>query len=206
MIHKFVPGKNPYVKTLLLLHGTGGTEQDLIPIARLIDPEANLLAVRGEVIENGQTRFFKRLAPGVFDEKDLQTRTEQLDDFISRSAIRYNFDRERVIAFGYSNGANIASSLLFKMPSSLMGAILLHPNLVKKGTKTIDLSRVDVLITAGTNDDMVPMTNTQTLKHSLEESGARVSIHWFDRGHQISSDEINKIIVWYQEKYKKDSH
>lgn len=202
MIHKFIPGKTAYAKTLLLLHGAGGTEQDFIPIAHLIDADAHILAVRGEVIELGQTRFFKRISPGVFDEKDLLQRTEQLDDFISRSAIRYNFDRERVIAFGYSNGANIAASMLLNAPSSLFGAMLLHPNAIKKGTKAVDLNHTDILITAGSNDDKVPMIQTQALKASLESCGARVSLHWFEKGHRISSDELNKIIEWYQEKFR----
>lgn len=201
MIHRFIAGQNAYVKTLLLLHGTGGTENDLIDIARMIDPHANLLAVRGEEIEQGMTRFFKRLSPGVFDEKNLEMRTKQLHAFLDHAAIQYNFDRNQVIALGYSNGANIAASMLFHIEASLQGAILLHPMVPRRGINLPSLKDVKVLMTAGTNDNICPPSITQELKQILEKAEANVSLHWFDFGHRLSSQEIEKVILWYQETY-----
>ncbi|SFH92765.1 alpha/beta hydrolase [Pisciglobus halotolerans] len=118
MIHLFKEG-NPTKPVFLLLHGTGGNEYDLLPVAEFIDPEASILSVRGNILENGMPRFFKRLAEGVFDEEDLIKETKQLYDFINQAAEKYHFDRKKVIALGYSNGANIAASLLFLYEQSL---------------------------------------------------------------------------------------
>jgi phospholipase/carboxylesterase len=186
---------------LLLLHGTGGTENDLIDIAKMIDPQANLLAVRGEEIEQGMTRFFKRLSPGVFDEKNLEMRTIQLYEFVNRAAIQYNFDRNQVIALGYSNGANIAASMLFHIDKCLAGAILLHPMVPRRGLVLPNMNQVRVLITAGTNDSICPPQETQELKQLFDRASAKVSLHWFDFGHRLSSQEIEKVIMWYRESY-----
>jgi phospholipase/carboxylesterase len=201
MIHRFIAGANAYVKTLLLLHGTGGTENDLIDIAKMIDPQANLLAVRGEEIEQGMTRFFKRLSPGVFDEKNLEMRTIQLYEFVNRAAIQYNFDRNQVIALGYSNGANIAASMLFHIDKCLAGAILLHPMVPRRGLVLPNMNQVRVLITAGTNDSICPPQETQELKQLFDRASAKVSLHWFDFGHRLSSQEIEKVMTWYRESY-----
>src|SRR5690606_34628251 len=108
-------------RTLLLLHGTGGNENDLLPLANHIDPSANVLSVRGNVLENGMPRFFRRLAEGVFDEEDLIFRTKELNEFLDEAAEKYEFDRNNIIAVGYSNGANIAASLLFHYENALKG-------------------------------------------------------------------------------------
>src|ERR1700726_3001205 len=109
-IHEFVPGSSE--RTLLLLHGTGGNERDLIPLGRELDPSASLLSPRGKVLESGMPRFFRRLAEGVFDLEDLTRRTHELADFVTAAAQRYKIDMEKMIAVGYSNGANIAASIL----------------------------------------------------------------------------------------------
>src|SRR5690554_5332965 len=121
MKHIFNKGRAPERPTLLLLHGTGGNEFDLQPLAERIDPEANVLSVRGNVLENGMPRFFRRLAEGVFDEEDLIFRTKELNDFLDEAAERYEFNRNEIIAIGYSNGANIAASLLFHHQDALKG-------------------------------------------------------------------------------------
>ena len=197
MIHKFIKGQNPTRPTLLLLHGTGGNENDLLPVGKLIDADANLLAVRGEVIENGMPRFFRRLAPGVFDEQDLMYRTSQLHDFIDQASKTYDFDRGDVIAVGYSNGANIAANMLMQIPYSLRGAILMHPMLPRKEGTIPDLKDIQVLITAGNNDPIVPIQSTQALKKVLDDHGAKVSLTWFKFGHKLSSEEVQFIIKWY---------
>ena len=127
MKHIFKKGPNPEKPTLLLLHGTGGNEYDLLPLGEKIDREANVLSVRGNVLENGMPRFFRRLAEGVFDEEDLIFRTKELNEFLDEASARYGFDRSNIVAVGYSNGANIAGSLLFHYRDALKGAILHHP-------------------------------------------------------------------------------
>lgn len=199
MIHKFIKGSNPLKPTLLLLHGTGGDENDLLPIGKLIDGEANLLSVRGEVIENGMPRFFRRLAPGVFDEQDLMYRTSQLHDFIDKASKTYDFDRGDLMAIGYSNGANIAANMLLQIPFSLRGAILMHPMLPRKEGTVPELKQTQVLITAGNNDPIVPIQSTQALKKVLDDHGALVSLTWFNFGHKLSSEEIQFIIKWYNQ-------
>jgi phospholipase/carboxylesterase len=198
MIHKFIPGKNQRKPTLLLLHGTGGNENDLLPVAQLIDPEANVLSVRGEVIEQGMPRFFRRIAPGVFDEQDLMYRTTQLHEFVDKASKQYEFDRDDVIAVGYSNGANIAASMALHIPQSLKGAVLMHPMLPRKVDVIPDLSHMDILITAGNNDPIVPKISTEDLYQALHTHRADVSVAWFRFGHKISSDEMQVIIKWYQ--------
>lgn len=198
MIHKFIKGTNPTKPTLLLLHGTGGDENDLIPVGKMIDADANILSVRGEVIENGMPRFFKRLAPGVFDEQDLMYRTSQLHDFIDQASKTYDFDRSDVIAIGYSNGANIAANMLMQIPYSLSGAILMHPMLPRQGGAVPSLKGIQVLITAGNNDPIVPLQSTQALKKVLDDHEASVSLSWFKFGHKLSSEEMQFVIKWYQ--------
>src|SRR5690349_19321994 len=133
MKHIFINGNDASAPTLLLLHGTGGTENDLLPIAAAIDESASVLSVRGNVLENGMPRFFRRLAEGVFDEEELIFRTQELHEFVNQASTEYGFERDNVVAIGYSNGANIAGSLLFHIPQSLRGAILHHPMVPRRG-------------------------------------------------------------------------
>src|SRR5699024_871151 len=154
MKHIFQKGTHPMKPTLLLLPGTGGTEEDLLQVAGLIDPDANVLSVRGNVSENSMPRFCKRLAAGDFDEEDLIFRTEELNDFLDEAAETYHFDRGNVRAIGYSNGANIAASLMFHYQNALKGAILHHPMVPRRGIELPDLSGKTVFIGAGKNDPM----------------------------------------------------
>lgn len=133
MKHIFQKGTDREAPVLLLLHGTGGTENDLIPLAELISPGSSVLSVRGNVLENGMPRFFRRLSEGIFDEEDLIFRTKELNDFLDQAAADYGFDRKQVVAVGYSNGANIAASLLFHYSDALRGAILHHPMVPRRG-------------------------------------------------------------------------
>src|SRR3954453_1144046 len=149
MKHIFNKGQDPAKPTLLLLHGTGGNELDLLPLAGRIDDEASVLSVRGNVLENGMPRFFRRLAEGVFDEEDLVFRKKELNEFLDDAAKQYDFDRENILAIGYSNGANIAASLLFHYQSALKGAILHHPMVPRRGIDLPNLSEKSVFIAAG---------------------------------------------------------
>jgi phospholipase/carboxylesterase len=197
MLHIFKQGTNQEKPTLLLLHGTGGTEQDLLPLAEKIDPEANVLSVRGNVSENGMPRFFRRLAEGVFDEEDLIFRTEELNTFLDQAAAENGFARDNVIAVGYSNGANIAASLLFHYQNALRGAILHHPMVPRRNIALPDLTGKDIFIAAGTNDPICPAQESEDLNNLLEQAGANVSLHWEDKGHQLTLDEVIAAKAWY---------
>ena len=197
MKHIFQQGKDGSKTTLLLLHGTGGNERDLLPLAEMIDPEAHILSVRGNVLENGMPRFFRRLSEGVFDEEDLIFRTKELKDFIDEVSVKYAFDRGRVVALGYSNGANIAGSLLFHFQNFLKGAILHHPMVPRRGIALPDLSGVSVFIGAGKNDPLCPPEESLELKKLLEKANAKVTIHWENHGHQLTVSEVMAAREWY---------
>lgn len=198
MKHIFNKGKNEKKPTLLLLHGTGGNELDLLPLAGRIDDEASVLSVRGNVLENGMPRFFRRLAEGVFDIEDLIFRTKELNDFLDEAAAKYEFDRNNVIAVGYSNGANIAASLLFHYQDALKGAILHHPMVPLRGIELPDLSGKSVFIAAGTNDPICPPAESEELQSLLEKANAKVELHWEDRGHQLTLQEVEAAAEWYK--------
>ena len=198
MKHVFNKGTNDNKPTLLLLHGTGGNELDLLPIAGMIDEEASVLSVRGNVLENGMPRFFRRLAEGVFDIEDLIFRTKELNDFLDEAAVKYGFDRNNVIAVGYSNGANIAASLLFHYQNALKGAILHHPMVPRRGIELPDLSGKSVFIAAGTNDPICSPVESEELKSLLEKANAKVDMHWENRGHQLTLQEVEAAAQWYR--------
>ncbi|WP_067839962.1 alpha/beta hydrolase [Amphibacillus sediminis] len=197
MKHIFIEGKDSQ-NTLLLLHGTGGTERDLLPIAEMIDPEANILAVRGNILENGMPRFFKRLSEGVFDQADLIKQTKTLNTFLNEASVQYQFDRQNIVAVGYSNGANIAASLLFHYSKPLRAAILHHPMVPRRDIKLPDQTGLPVFIGAGKNDPLCPQRESVELAHLLLGSGAKVSLHWEMNGHQLSRTEIMAAHEWYQ--------
>ncbi|MBM7692718.1 phospholipase/carboxylesterase [Peribacillus deserti] len=203
MRHIFNKGTRPEAPTLLLLHGTGGTEHDLLGLAELISPESNVLSVRGNVLENGMPRFFRRLAEGVFDEEDLIFRTRELKDFIDQSAADHGFDRNNVVAVGYSNGANIAGSLLFHYENSLKGAVLHHPMVPRRGIDVPDLSGTPVFIGAGKNDPICPAAETEELSSILQDARAEVEVYWENYGHQLTRSEVDKAADWFQKKFGK---
>ncbi|MGG2064898.1 alpha/beta hydrolase [Bacillus sp. S14(2024)] len=198
MKHFFHKGKDLTKPTLLLLHGTGGNELDLLPLAGRIDEEASVLSVRGNVLENGMPRFFRRLAEGVFDEEDLVFRTKELNEFLDEAAKTYDFDRENIVAIGYSNGANIAASLLFHYQNALKGAILHHPMVPRRGIELPDLSDKSVFIVAGTNDPICSPMESAELQTLLEKANANVSLHWENRGHQLTASEVEAAAQWYR--------
>ncbi|WP_020618601.1 alpha/beta hydrolase [Paenibacillus daejeonensis] len=201
MKHRFEQGSNPNAPTLLLLHGTGGTEEDLMPLGRMISPGSSLLGVRGNVLESGMPRFFRRLSEGVFDEEDLIFRTQELLDFVNEQAETYGFDRSRVVAVGYSNGANIAASLLFHHADSLAGAVLLHPMVPRRGVTLPDLGEVGVFIGAGRNDPLCPPQESEELERLLTGAGAAVDLHWENNGHQLSRTEVEAAAKWFGAHY-----
>ncbi|MER2063113.1 MAG: alpha/beta hydrolase [Alkalibacterium sp.] len=197
MKHIFKQGTDLSNTTLLLLHGTGGSEEDLLPLAEHIDPSANVLSVRGNINENGMSRYFKRLRPGVFDEEDLRFRTHELNDFLDESAKEYGFDRSKIVAIGYSNGANIAGSLLFHYSDALAGAVLHHPMVPLRGLDLPDLSGLPVFIGAGKNDPICPSEESEELEQLLSNAGADITMHWENHGHQLTGTEIDAAANWY---------
>ncbi|HYK71931.1 MAG TPA: alpha/beta hydrolase [Pseudoneobacillus sp.] len=205
MKHIFQKGKDTTKPTFLLLHGTGGNELDLIPLAGKIDEDASYLSVRGNVLENGMPRFFRRLAEGVFDEEDLIFRTKELNDFIDEASVKYGFDRGNVIAIGYSNGANIAGSLLFHYQDALQGAILHHPMVPIKGIELPDLTGKSVFIGAGTNDPICSPLESAELQSLLERANVKVHLHWESRGHSLTFEEVEAAAEWYKKSVMKNS-
>lgn len=183
---------------LLLLHGTGGDENSLLALAEIVDAEASVLSVRGNVLENGMPRFFRRLAEGVFDMEDLAVRTSELHGFLDEAAKKYGFNRTRVIAIGYSNGANIAANLLFDYNDSLAGAILHHPMVPNRAATLPKHNATPVFIAAGTNDPMCAPSEATDLQSLLVAAGADVSLVWENFGHQLTMSEVEQAKAWYR--------
>jgi predicted esterase len=200
-IHQFIPSNNrkANLSTLLLLHGTGGNENDLIPIAKMLSSSpanASILSPRGKVLENGMPRFFRRLAEGVFDIEDLKFRTHELADFIENASRLYNFDLEHIIAVGYSNGANIASSLLLLHPEIFSAAILFRPMVPFIPDTLPNLISKNIFICAGEWDPIIPRQNTEKLFEIFKKAHAGVSIYWQKSGHELGQEEIQAAKEW----------
>ena len=194
--HRFVPAEEPNAPTLLLLHGTGGDENDLIPLGRMLSKRAAFLSPRGKVLENGAPRFFRRLAEGVFDQEDLVDRTHELAEFVTTAVSEYKLDPENIFAVGFSNGANIAASLLLLHPSLLSGAILLRAMVPFEPEIPPDLSGTRVYLAAGRSDQMIPPESTEQLAEILRNAGAEVTLDWQPGGHAIGRTEIEAARSW----------
>lgn len=192
-IHRFEPGPDT-TRPLMLLHGTGGDENDLLPLGRMVAPEAALLAPRGGVSENGMPRFFRRLAEGVFDEADLRRRTGDLAAFVAASRARYGLGPP--LALGFSNGANIAASLLMLRPETLTGAVLIRPMVPFAEPPAADLAGRPVLILSGAMDPIVPVENARRLAQQLSASGARVEHRILPAGHGLSQADVSQALAW----------
>ncbi|WGU96535.1 alpha/beta hydrolase [Paenibacillus dendritiformis] len=201
MRHLYEKGTDESAPTLVLLHGTGGSERDLVPLARMISPGSAVLSLRGNVLENGMPRFFRRLAEGVFDEEDLLFRTGEVNQFLDQAAEQYGFDRRNLVAVGYSNGANIAASLLFHIQEAWAGAILHHPMVPRRGVVLPDLSGLPVFIGAGKNDPICSPQETEELEGLLRGAGADVTVHWERYGHQLTSTEAEAAADWFRDKF-----
>ena len=187
--------------TLLLLHGTGGNEEDLIPVGQKISPSAALLSPRGKVLENGMPRFFKRLSEGVFDIEDLKYRTEELADFLKEASKVYGFDLGKTIAVGFSNGANIATSILISHPELLAGAILFRAMVPFIPDSRIDLSENKVLLLAGLFDPIVSENQTRDLFEMLKKNKAQVLLKWQQSGHNLTEADLIDSKHWISENF-----
>ncbi|MGA7368146.1 MAG: alpha/beta hydrolase [Nitrososphaeraceae archaeon] len=199
-IHRFLASehnKRDRSLTLLLLHGTGGDENDLIQIARMMDPVgASILSPRGKVLENDLPRFFRRLSEGVFDIKDLKFRTHELADFIQNASKLYKFDLEHLVAVGYSNGANIAASMLLLRPEILAGSILFRAMIPFVLDSVPNLSGKYIFMSAGLHDPIVPSRGTKGLFDLLKKTGSNVSLKWQNSGHELTQRDVIEAREW----------
>ena len=199
-VHRYVPptagAELAGGTTLLLLHGTGGDEDDLLPVGRELVPGAGMLSPRGKVLERGAPRFFRRLAEGVFDQEDLARRTEELAAFIEAATRTYQLERDGIVAVGFSNGANIAASLLFRKPGLLRGAVLFSPMVPFEPDALPHLDGTAVFIGAGRSDPIAPPIHAERLAAILREAGADVTQHWDAGGHSLSRAELAAAREW----------
>jgi predicted esterase len=193
-VHSFLPGESGV--TLLLLHGTGGDENDLVPLGRELAPGAAILSPRGKVSEYGAARFFRRLAEGVFDREDLVFRTHELAGFIEAAAEEYGVDPSRLVAVGYSNGANIVASLMLLHPGLLRAAILFRAMVPFEPETPPDLSGMPLFLAAGRRDQMIPPQNTERLAEILRGAGADLDLRWRNTGHPLTYEEVAEAKEW----------
>lgn len=200
-IHRFISANSKANKsslTLLLLHGTGGTEDDLIPLGNELTPDASILSVRGKVLENGMPRFFRRLEEGVFDLEDLKMRTDELADFILKSSSIYDFDLKRLVAVGYSNGANIGASVLLRRPEVLAGAILFRAMVPFIPDVLPDLSKKFIILLEGMRDPIVSKQEAESLLKIFNKAHSNVTIKWQGSGHNLTQEDIDSAKRWLE--------
>ncbi len=188
--HRFEPGTDPAAPTLLLLHGTGGDENDLLPLGRRLAPGSALLSPRGDVVEHGARRFFARLTEGIFDPAEITRRTHALADFLAAAARHHGFDPGRLTAVGFSNGANIAATLLLLRPESLDAAVLLRPMVVLEPVNQPDLRGKRVLLSSGSQDPIVPDDHPPRLASLLRRAGADVTLQTQAAGHGLGPGDL----------------
>jgi len=197
--HVHVPPTDPdEARTILLLHGTGGDERDLLQVGAMVAPGARLLGVRGQVLEGGMPRFFRRLAEGVFDEADLIRRAGELSTFVGAAAEVYGFDASQVVALGFSNGANIAAAILLLHPGVLSGAVLLRAMVPLTPAALPSLPGTPVLLAEGSQDPLVSRNNAERLAGMLRTAGATVTLHWESAGHGLTQADVSAAQSWMQ--------
>jgi predicted esterase len=194
-IHHFVPGK--LSSTVLVLHGHGGSENDLIPIARALAPGAAFLSPRGKALENGAARFFARVAPDVFDETEVRVRTAELAEWIRAAVAEYDLDAAKVYALGFSNGANIAASTLLLHPDVLAGGLLLRPRTIVEPAALPALNGAPVLVIAGQRDERMPAGSSERLARLLGRAGASVEMAMLDAGHELTPQDFSLGKSWF---------
>src|SRR5262245_40598535 len=197
-IHVYQPPADASAPILLLLHGTGGNEQDLLPLAEMLAPGAGVLSPRGKVLERGMPRFFRRLAEGVFDIEDLKFRTGELADFLLFASARYGFDLARLIAVGFSNGANIAASTMLLRPDALTAGILIRAMVPLVPNPLPSLPRTRVLLSNGRTDPLVSLDETERLAKLFRDTGADVTLEWQSGGHQLTPGDVTVAREWLE--------
>jgi predicted esterase len=202
-VHKFVPGGEGTDLMLLLLHGTGGTENDLLPLGQTLSYKAALLSPRGKVLENGMTRYFRRIAFNVFDLVDLRHRASELSRFVAEARAKYSQENKKIVAVGYSNGANVALAVMTLQPELFSGVILFRSNSAALPDPIPNLTGMPVLISAGRQDDYVEPARTELLAKEMKEAGADVTLHWNEVGHGLVREEIDSAREWLRSRFGK---
>jgi predicted esterase len=182
--------------TLLLLHGTGGNEQQLLPLGQALASSANLLSVRGKVLENGMPRFFRRFAEGIFDEEDIRLRAEELARFLKQATAEYGLNPEKVFAVGFSNGANIAAALLLLHTEALAGAVLFRAMVPLVPAEVASLHGKPILLLAGQRDPIVPPENVAQLAEMFVQAGAEVTLKTLRTGHGLTQEDVDFAQAW----------
>lgn len=204
--HVFRPSSAAGAPVLLLLHGTGGNEHDLLALGEALLPDAAMLSPRGQVLERGMPRFFRRLAEGMFDLEDLERRTHELARFAERAAAHYGFEQRRLIAVGFSNGANIAASLLLLEPSTLNGGVLFRAMVPLVPDPLPTLPATPVLLSNGRSDPLVSLEETDRLAALLRRAGADVTLALQPAGHELSSQDIVQAREWLSAVFPQAHH
>lgn len=184
-------------QVFLLLHGTGGRETDLLSVAGQVDSSLSVLGIRGDVIEDGKFRYFNRNLDGSMDEESLKSKTKDVLGYLTEAASTYHFNKANIHLIGYSNGANMAVSLLLHQPDFFQSAILLHPSHPLKSSHETKLTGLDIFMTAGARDQVVLPSETVQLRRHLTDLGANVSLHMTDFGHEMRDSEITEASKWW---------
>lgn len=193
-IYRYAPGQR--AEKLLLLHGTGGNESDLLGIGEAVLPGAGILSPRGRVLENGMPRFFRRFAEGVFDVEDVKARAAELGEFVRTKAKEHGFDSDRVIVLGYSNGANMAAAMLLTGAARFRRAVLIRPMPPLEPETLPDLAGTEVLLATGLHDPIATTAHTRRLSDLLERAGAEVTEHFENSGHQMTQGDVEAVGRW----------
>jgi phospholipase/carboxylesterase len=195
-VHRFLPGRQP--SAVLVLHGQGGDENDLLPVARALAPGAAFLSPRGKASENGETRFFARVSRDVFDETEVRTRTAELAEWVSAAVAHYKLDAAKVFALGFSNGASIAASTMLLRAGVLAGGLLLRPRTIVEPAGLPDLNGSPVLVIAGQHDDKMPQGASEHLARLLGRAGAAVEMAMLDCGHELTPQDFSLGKSWFE--------
>lgn len=194
--------ENKGARTLLLFHGTGGSPSDLIPLAKQLDHTANIIAFEGDVNERGLKRFFKRRAPGVFDLDDLRTRSKNIKKIIDDVVDKHELDDSKLVAIGYSNGANLITSTLFSSQNLFEAVFLHHPMLPYEGEAMLKQEGLHAFISAGVNDPICPPNHTETIESLLKNASASPVVFWHEAGHTLTHEEVEAAKQFYQTNLK----
>ena len=198
MVHIYIKGSSNV--TFCLLHSEGHDEHELLNIAKEIDPKANVLAIRGSIVENDSYRFFKQKNIGQYDEISLKQETHRLKSFINESAKSFGFDINKVILIGNAHGANIGINIMFLYDKAFYKAILFHPMIPQRPKDLPNLNQMNIFIGAGENDYMAPQHEVYELTQILQSANARVDVYFTNYGHQLGKEEVLAAKCWYHEK------